>query len=1113
MKQHISTYLKRLKFDQDLAKTFIAKYLMNLRLITLIVLGIMVFGIFSFMRLPRDLYPSVNIPMIFVTTVLPGANPSDVESLVTIPIEDSVTGLSNVKTVTSSSLESVSTVTVEFNTGTDIDKAKTDIQSAVDSVTTLPTNAQKPSVMKIDLQKTPIWTFSLTSNGDRASLIRFSKTLQQQLTDLPNIDSVTTDGLDTQEIQIVVKQDAVPTYNVNPQQLIGAVSTALNTFPAGNVNTTNSTFSLTIDPQIKTINDIRTLKVNLNGQIILLSDIADVFEKSKPGQYPTYIGSKNNGITSAVDFNVFRVTTVNIGTANTDAEKLVNDSLAKQGGRIKLLSIANYADQITTQFDDLTRDLITTILLVATVLFIFLGARQAFVALLATPLTFLISFIVMDVTGISLNFISVFALLLSLGLLVDDTIVVVSAITAYYRSGKFTPQQTGLLVYRDFIVAILTTTTTTIWAFLPILISTGIIGEFIKPIPIVVSTTLAGSFFVAMFITLPFILFLLKPSFPKRVVILIRILLLLGLVLLLFALLPKNSLVLLQVVAFLAFLFVTYRIRNDIAEKLKSRFKFRISGRAKQRIANYLESGVVSLSRVEYYYSRLIFRILSSKSAKRKIMAMVIIFSLFSYILVPLGLVKNEFFPKSNSDTLSISVELPSGTNLYTSRAEALNILNKLKDTPDTNYVLLNLGGGYNPFGGGSSSENNFNYTLVLQSAKQRKLTSSDIADLLRKEFENYNTGTLSVNEETGGPPAGSDIEIKLFGPDLTVLDTYANKLESYLKTQPGATNIDKSIKPGTSKIVFVPDEQKMAQQSLSADTVGFWLRLFATGMKIDTIKLDPELNTSEDVTLRMGSSTEDVQNLASINIPAPKGPPIPLTSLGSLNLQSNPTLITRESGKRTISVTAGIKSGYTVPEVNAKLEAYAKGPLNLPSDYTWSTGGANQTNQESVTSIYQAMLISILLIIITMVLQFNSFRRAFIVITVVPLAISGVFIIFALTQTALTFPALVGVLALFGIVVKNSILVMDKIQANIKSGMEFTESIADAAASRLEPIALTSITAIVGLIPITLSDPLWRGLGGAIIAGLTFSGTIMLFFIPVVYYLIYNPHQGKEKK
>jgi multidrug efflux pump subunit AcrB len=1108
--KHVSTYLKQLKFDPKLSTSIIAKYITNLRLIFLIVIAIVVFGITSFMGLQRNLYPDVNIPMIFITTVLPGANPSDIESLVTVPVEDSVTGLSNVKTVTSSSQDSVSSVSVEFNTGTDLDKAKTDIQSAVDSVTNLPESAQKPNVMKIDLQKTPIWTFSLTGNGDKASLIRFSKNLQQELTDLPSIDSVTTDGLDDQEIQIIVKPESVSNFNVNPQQLMGAVKTALNSFPAGNVNTTNSTFSLTINPQIETTEDIRDLKINLNGQTLPISDIAIVEEKSKPNQYPNFIASKNRSITPAVTFNVFRVTTVNIDKANQDATTLINKELASQKGKIKLLSITNYAEQITDQFNELEKDLIETIILVAIVLFLFLGARQAFVALLATPLTFLISFIVMSSTGITLNFISVFALLLSLGLLVDDTIVVVSAITAYFRSGKFTPQQTGLLVWKDFIVAILTTTTTTIWAFLPILISGGIIGEFIKPIPIVVSTTLAGSFFVAMFITLPIIVFLLKPTFPKRVVLLARIALLVGIAGTFFTILPKNGLLFLQVIIFMIFLFVTYQIRKQLIERVETYYKFDWFRKHRKQIGEYMEYGVISLQKVEYTYSRFIFKILNSAGARKKIITIVIIFSVFSYMLVPFGLVKNEFFPKSNSDTLSVSVELSSGTNLYKTRQEAFNVLDILKNTPDTNYVQLSLGGGYNPFGGNSQSENNFNFTLILKSKDQRKFTSSEISNFLRKEFENYNTGTLSVNEETGGPPAGSDIQINLFGPDLTVLDQYANTVKSFLSKQPGVTNINKSIKQGTSKIAFVPDEQKMATFGLTNDITGLWLRLFATGIKIDTIKLDQNLNKTEDITLRMDSGVAETQDLSKIYIPTQRGV-LPLTSLGNLKLQSNPTLITRHDGKRTISVTAGVKSGYTSPEINAKLADYAKNKLNLPSDYSWETGGANEENQNSIMSIYKAMLISILLIIVTMVLQFNSFRKAFIVITVVPLAISGVFIIFALTQTALSFPALVGVLALFGIVVKNSILVMDKIQANIKTGMEFTESIADAASSRLEPIALTSMCAIFGLIPITISDPLWRGLGGAIIAGLTFSGTIMLFFIPVVYYYIYNPK--KETK
>lgn len=1104
--KHISTYLNNLKFDKGLSQSLIAKYLFNLRLIILITVGIVIFGSLSFLNLPRNLYPDINIPMVIVTSVLPGANPNDVESLVTIPLEDSITGLSRVKTIQSNSLESVSTITVEFETGVDPEKAKSDVQSAIDSVT-LPEDAQKPKAMKLDLQKTPIWTFNLTGDEDRASLIRFARKLKQELTDLPDIDSVSVSGMDDQEIQIIVRPEAISSFELNPQQLIGAVKSALNTFPAGNVLTTNSTFSLTVNPLINDIEDIRNLKVNLNGESVSLGDIADVQEKSKPDQYGEYI-SKEGNIKPTIGFNVFRVTTVNIDAADKEAQKKVEELLKSENNKFKVETVINYAHEIVDQFNELQKDLVATIILVAIVLFLFLGARQAFVALLATPLTFLISFIVMGLTGITLNFLSAFALLLSLGLLVDDTIVVISAITAYHRSGKFTPAQTGLLVWKDFLLPITTTTITTVWAFLPILISTGIIGEFIKPIPIVVSTTLIGSFFVAIFITLPFIIFLLKPSFPKRVVVLGRIPLLLSVLIGLFVFLPKNSLILFQILVFMILLFITYQIRRQIMGKVNERIN--ISSKTKKKFNEYMEEGIISLQRIEYHYSRFILRILNSKNARKKIIIMVVIFSIFSYILVPLGLVKNEFFPKSNGNNLYLSVELPSGTNITSTRDEGVKVLKALNHVPESEFSLLTLGSGYNPFGGGSSSQNNFLVTVKLKDKEERKLNSSEIAEELRNKFKDYNVGKLSISEESGGPPTGADIQIKLFGPDLATLDEFANEVENFLKKNPGATNIDRSIKQGTSKIVFVPDEQKLSQAGLTSDAAGFWLRLFATGIKIDSLKTDEDLNISEDITLRMDSSSSKAEDISSVSIPTQNGT-LPLSSLGNLELQANPTLISREGGKRTISITASVKKGYTIPQVNAELEKFANGDLNLPSGYSWTTGGANEENQQSVQTIYQAMIISIILIIITMVLQFNSFRKAIIVILVIPLSISGVFIIFALTQTALSFPALIGVLALFGIVVKNSILVVDKITANIKTGMEFTESIADAAASRLEPIALTSICAIVGLIPITISDPLWRGLGGAIIAGLTFSGTIMLIFIPVVYYITFKPKNIKK--
>lgn len=1098
-----STYLKRLKFNPNLLGSWIAKYLTNLRLISLVLLMICAFGIQSYTAIPRNLNPDINIPIVIVSTILPGANPGDIESLITIPLEDAVRGVKGVKKVTSTSRESASVLQIEFESGFNPDKARDDIKSAVDSVTKLPTDAQTPNVIKLDFENQPIWTFSLTGESDRASLIRFSRNLKKELEDLASIDKVEITGVDEQEIQVIVKPEAISSYGVNPQVLIGSIKTALNSFPAGNVRTQTSDFSLSIDPAATKIEDFRDLKVNVNNKVVNLTDIAVVKEISKPGQSESLI-LDGNSISNSVTFSVFRLSGVNFDTANKDAQQKVNEKLTPSGHRFKLVTIINIAQEIDKSFSNLQRDITIVITLVFAVLLLFLGIRQALVSMLSIPLTFLITFTVMHGTGIALSFLATFSLLLSLGLLVDDAIVVISAMTAYYRSGKFTPVQTGLLVWKDFWIAILTTTITTVWAFLPLLLSTGIIGEFIKPIPIIVSSTLIASLFVALFIILPLMVFLLKPQLPYRVQILLRILLLALLLGGFYFLIPQSILLLPQLLVLLILIIVIYLIRDAFSTFLKDRFAHHTG--TKDRLLTLLDHGLISFGIIEKGYNRLIHNILSSGSARRKTIIMVVIFSLFSYVLVPAGLVKSEFFPATDEDNLYMSVEYPSGTNQAVAKREGMQILEQLKNYPETQNITMDLGRSMGEQGPSSGGSNNILYSFKLEEKAKRHKTSSQLAQQLRNKFVNYSTGKVSVVEVSGGPPAGADLQIKLFGPDLKVLDNYANKIQDFLKAQQGTTNIDKTIKPGTSKLTFVPDKAKLSQNNITTDQLGFWLRLYASGFKADDFKFPGDEDLTEDVTIRLGSATQTVEEITGINIPTPNGT-VPLSSLGQIQLAGNPTLITREDGKRTISVTAAVTTGYNTADLNKKLEDYAK-TLNLPAGYGWATGGVNEENQKSVTSILQAMILSFLLIIITMVLQFSSFRKALIVMLVIPLSISGVFIVFALTQIPLSFPALIGILALFGIVVKNSILVVDKININLESGMEFTESVADAASSRLEPIALTSVCAIVGLLPITISDPLWRGLGGAIIAGLTFSGTIMLFFIPVVYYLIYNPYR-----
>jgi multidrug efflux pump subunit AcrB len=727
-----SAYLKKLKFDPKLLTGLIAAYLVNLRFLTLIVLGIIAFGIQSYFALPRTLNPEIKIPIVIVSTILPGAGPTDIESLITVPIEDVVRGVDGVKKVTSTSRESASIVQIEFQSGYNADKAKSDIQSAVDAVNDLPEDAQDPNIQKLDFENQPIWTFSLAGAKDRGSLIRFSRDLKKELEDLASIDKVEITGLDEQEIQIIIKPAAISTYGINPQSLLGAIKSGISSFPAGNVKTADSTFSLSIDPAVTTVDELRETKISLNNQVVALSDIAEVREISKPDQNESYI-LHDGQVSSSVTFSVFRLSGVNFDVADREAQDKVNEKIAQAGNGFKVLTILNTSEQIGESFQDLQRDITLVITLVFIVLFLFLGIRQAFVSMLSIPLTFLITFIVMSLTGIALSFLATFSLLLSLGLLVDDAIVIISAMTAYYRSGKFTPLETGLLVWKDFWVAILTTTITTVWAFIPLLLSSGIIGEFIKPIPIIVSATLIGSIFVALFIILPLMVFLLKPCLPFRVQVLVRILLV-GVILGgFYFVIPKGVLFVPQLVVLAIFVLIVYLIRDALAAFFTKRFLGRPG--SKERFNQIIDHGVISFSGIERSYNQLIHRILVSKSARRNTIIMVVIFSIFSYALVPAGLVKSEFFPGSDEDTVYVSAEMPSGTNLQVSRQEALALLDRFKDTPDMETVSLETGRTFGAdFGGPSAGgSNTFLYSIALH--KKRSHTSAEVAQSLRNTF------------------------------------------------------------------------------------------------------------------------------------------------------------------------------------------------------------------------------------------------------------------------------------------------------------------------------------------------------------------------------------------
>lgn len=1108
MAENQDSYLYRLKFDPKLLSSWHAKYIQNVRVVVLLILIILAVGITALLTLPRRLNPEVKLTIVTVSTVLPGAGPQDVESLITMPLEDKLQGLDGLDTLSSMSRESISVISMQFKSGVVKDKARNDAQTAVSEVTTLPGDAQIPRVVALDFENQPIWVFSLSSQSDTASLMRFSEDLKTKIEDLPNIDQVSLSGIDTQEIQVVMDQAKIREYNINPLQVSQAVKTATNSFPAGSVQTTTNSFALSIDTQAASIDEIRNIHLNFSGTPLKLGDVAQIYERSKPNQSRAYYANSTNPVKRTVILSIFKTSTADIDKTIKNVEKYVNSIITETEGAFTIQTVSNSGEEISKQLTDLVGEFQSTILLVFINLSLFLGVRQALIAGMTIPITFLLSFVWMGLLGQTINFITLFSLLLAFGTSIDDTIVTVSAMTAYFRTGKFSPIETGLLVWRDFVVPIWTTTVTTVWAFLPLILSSGILGEFIKPIPIVVATTMYTSTAVAWFITLPMIIVLLKPNIPRRIKLFFQVLIVLGVFGFIIYLTPKTVLFVPTLLVLIIFILVGLKVKKMIGNIFKSNLgknkrvmQFNILSR------KIISSGLINTQALGEKYENVILRILSSKKGRRTALIAVGSFAAISYMLIPIGLVKNEFFPKTNADSLFVTLNMPSGTNIESLDKEAQNITEIVRRTPETEAVLSQMGvqGG---FFEQSLDENSALITLILIPKEKRKNDSSVIASSLRKQFETYNKGKISITETSSGPPVGADVQIKLLGDDLSTLNKYAEQTISYLSKVHGVVNVDKTVKAGTSKLVFIPNRAELVQNGISLDTLGFYLRLAASGFTLDKIKF--ESRDEEDISFYANSGTLFPEDVSNITIPTQSGN-VPLVELGNIKLKTNPTVIFREGGKRTMSVTAGVLPGYSISEINKNLEKFADTDLALTSGYNWQTGGVNEENQKSVTSILRAMGLSFILIMATMVIEFSSYRQAAMILSLIPFAISGVFVIFGLTGTPLSFPALIGVMALFGVVVTNAMFIVEKINQNRKEGMDLIPAIADAGRSRLEPILLTSITSILGLVPITLSNPLWRGLGGAIISGLLFSGGIMLIYIPVMYYTLNREKKNNE--
>ncbi len=1109
-------YLERLEFRPELRKSWLNFFVTNFRVVLLLIILLTSAGLFAFLKLPRESDPEVKIPIAIVITTLPGASPSDVEELVTKKIETQISGLSGLDKVTSQSANSVSSITVEFSAKANLTESIRSLRDKVnDAKPKLPKDANDPVVTQISVDDQPVLQVAVTGPYDGFTMRSYAEDLKDAVEKVSGVREVKISGGDEKEFEVAYDPGKLTFYGISADQANAAIAATNVSFPSGTFDSKHFQYSIRTNSKVKGVEDIAAIAVkpSSNGSVITIGQIASVNVKAIKKSTLARLSTKGSIPENAITLAVVKRTGSSILDTVAEVKTTLNETIKTFKPGVRYDVTQDMAKEINKSFDELEHDFVLTLILVFGILFIIVGLKEAFVAGLAIPLVFFATFASLLYLGISLNFLSLFSLILALGLLVDDAIVVVSATKQYLRSGKYTPEEAVLLVLNDFKVVLTTTTLTTVWAFLPLLFSTGIIGEYIKSIPVTVSITLISSLLIALMINHPLAAVLERIRLTKRFFYALEALVILIAAISIYVggIFGYGATIIMAAV----FIFMLRWYEKGGQPKLLAneelmnkewkddnliKEKLRVQGnRDDHDFVSRLMHGIVHFDIFLPIYEKYLRKVLETKKTRRLTIGVTVIAFIIAVLLPVFGIVKSEFFPVTDSDYIFVDITAPTGVKLSETDKIAQQVESKiLKYKEIANFSTIT--GGVSIQSQTRAADNTAVVNITLKSENERDVKSYELADKIRQELKDIQGAKIDVATMAGGPPSGAAFQAQISGDDLSKLTSIAHEFEDKLSQIKGVVSPDISLKDSPPQYTFKLDPVKLSQNNLNGAYVGSVLRMAIAGTEISNVI---EGNKEVKIIATFGQdSLPDLAAVQNLQIVNPLGQSVFLKDVATIELTPAVDKITRINQKRTVVLTANVNSqtnsNIVLAEFQKKIADY-----KFPTGYSISYGGENEQNAESVQSIIYAMFIAIILIVATLIIQFNSFRKAFIVLVTIPLALIGVFYGMAALGVYLSFPGLIGILALFGIVVKNAIILVDKINLNLRSGIGFLDSVVDAGKSRLEAIFITSICTIFGILPITLSNATWTSLGSAVIFGLMLSSFLTLFIIPTLFVMM----------
>lgn len=991
-------------------------------------------GLYSAIGIPKESSPEVQIPLGIITTVLPGASADDVERLITNNIEDRVLGIEGVSKVTSSSGAGVSSISVEFVASADIDTSIQLLKDEVDKVQDLPEEAEDPVVSDVNFADQPILIISIAGDLAPAELTVLGENVRDELERIGGVASVSLSGVRDREVSVIIKQDKLRQYGLSASDVTSAIRTSGVATPLGSITVSGIEYAVRLEAGASETDEVGDIALaGPNGIPLRVRDVAEVVDGLADARTYSRVSVDGAPSAPALTLSIFKTRGGNIlATGNQIRDTLESLKETTLAGT-EIVITYDAADDIAKDLSELTKVGLETVALVLIMLFATLGWRESLAAAVSIPLSFLIAFIGMWASGNTINFISLFSLILAIGILVDSGIVVVEAIhTRLVKYGD--KRRAAIEAIREYAWPLVAGTFTTIAVFVPLFFLSGILGKFVASIPFTVIFVLLASIFVAL-----------------------------GLV-------PLIAIAV---------------IRQELSPLERTQEEWN--------------------ERAKHWYATKLRTMLGNRTFENRFIWGMVALFVVALALPSLGAVKSVFFPGEDAQFVYIELEKPQGSTLAETDLAVREAEELLYGDPLVESFVTEVGAASSFGSAPGSSAKLANITVNL--IEDRDITSTEFVAELRARMSSIESAKVTVSEPSGGPPTGSAIAVTLSGDDLGKLSAAVTEAERVLADMPGVVNITASNKDDGTEFVIRIDGAKAVERGVSPLAAADTLRTALFGAKAVDIRTGAD-NIEVRTLLDLNGGYADPSEVTDVGIEAvealvimgSKGP-VPLSSIARIAYEPAESIIRHEDGDRIASISADVTGATTPLEATSeflnRMEA-----IELPEGVTLSTGGESEDTNQSFIEMGIALLAGAALMLAILVLEFNSFRYSLYLLSIIPLSLIGVLVGLMVSGAALSFPSMLGVIALAGVIINHAIILMDSIAHIHRNNPSWstTDVVVEAASIRFRPIILTTVVTVVGMIPLSFASSLWGPLAYSIMFGLAWSMILTLVLIPVLY-------------